>query len=65
MADAVVCGKISSRIDHQLVQATKLESKYWRVVLRHVIDVSVFLSTEGLALCRHEEVICSFYNENF
>ena len=52
LADAVVWGKISSRIDHQLVQATKLESKYWRVVLRHVIDVSVILSTQSLALCR-------------
>ena len=65
MADAVLFSKISSRIDHQLVQATKVESKYWRVVLRHVIDVSIFLSTQGLALCGHEEVICSFYNENF
>ena len=65
LADAVVYSKISSRIDCHLVKATELESKYWHEVLQHMIDVIVFLSTQGLALCGHDEIIGSFHNGNF
>ena len=65
LADAVVRSKISSRIDRQLVPATELESKYWHEVLRPMIDVIASLSTRGLALRGHDEVIDSFQNGNF
>ena len=65
MANAVACSKSSSRIDCQLVQATELQSKYWREVLRRTIDVIIFLSPQGFALRGHNEIIGSFHNGNF
>ena len=47
------------------MQATELESKYWREVLRRIIDVIVFLSERGLALRGHDEIIGSCHNGNF
>ena len=47
------------------VQATELESKYWREVLRRMIDVIVLLSARGLTLRGHSEIIGSFHNGNF
>ena len=34
-------------------------------LLRRIIDVTVFLSTRGLALRGHDEIIGSFHNGNF
>ena len=48
-----------------MVQAIERESKYWREVLRCIIDLIVFLSTRGLALRGHDENIGSFHNGNF
>ena len=47
------------------MQATELESKYWREVLQRIIDVIVFLSKRGLALRGHDEIIGSCHNGNF
>ena len=48
-----------------MVQVTQLDSKYWREVLQGVIDVIALLSTHGLALCEHDEIIALFHNGNF
>ena len=47
------------------MQATELERKCWREVLRPLIDVIVFLSTRDSAIRGHDEVIGSFRNGNF
>ena len=60
-----ICSKILSRINRQFVQATELERKCWREVLRPLIDVIVFLSTRDSAIRGHDEVIGSFRNGNF
>ena len=39
LPDAIVHSKTSLRKDCQLVQATELERKYWREILRLMIDV--------------------------
>ena len=64
LADAVVCSKTSSRINHQLVQPTEVECKYCREVLRCVIDVIVLLSTR-VGLHVNMELLVNYIMEMF
>ena len=52
-------------INRQFAHSTELESEYWREVIQRVINAVVLLSTRGLVLRGHDEIIGSFHNANF
>jgi hypothetical protein len=53
------------RVDYLAAKQVEEERRYWRLILKRLIDVLIFLAERGLAIRGADEIIGSAHNGNY